>query len=81
MLKLPKAPTAFLRLFANLAKDRRGATAIEYGLIAAFVSAALVLAMPALRRNVLSLFENANQNMQQADRATNGGGGGRGGGR
>lgn len=48
------------QLLIRLTADRRGATAIEYGLIAAFVAVALVAALPALRDNVLGLFKDVN---------------------
>ena len=47
-------------LFTRLLADRRGATAIEYGLIAAFIAVALVAALPSLRENVLGLFNGVN---------------------
>jgi pilus assembly protein Flp/PilA len=76
MIHLP-----FLRLLRGLAGDRSGATAIEYGLIAAFISVALVAALPTLRQNVLGLFQNVNSSLDRADRMTSGGGGGGGGGK
>lgn len=51
-------------LVARLATDRRGATAIEYGLIAAFIAVALVAALPSLRANVLGLFQDVDQQVQ-----------------
>lgn len=65
-----------LQLLNRLRRDTRGATSIEYGLIAAFISVALVAALPTLRQNVLSLFQNVNTSLDRADNMTNGGGGG-----
>ena len=48
-------------LLDRLNADRRGATAIEYGLIAAFIAVALVAALPSLRENVLGLFQNVDK--------------------
>lgn len=46
------------QLLAFLAANRRGATAIEYGLIAAFIAVALVAALPSLRQNIIGLFND-----------------------
>jgi pilus assembly protein Flp/PilA len=42
-------------LYACL-KDRRGVTAIEYGLIAALIAAAIILALTAVGNNLTTLF-------------------------
>jgi pilus assembly protein Flp/PilA len=49
------------QLLARLVTNRRGATAIEYGLIAAFIAVALVAALPSLRQNVLGLFNDVDR--------------------
>ena len=49
---------------ARFATDRRGATAIEYGLIAAFIAVALIGALPSLRENVLGLFKDVNRQVE-----------------
>jgi pilus assembly protein Flp/PilA len=46
-----------LRLFRQLARDRRGATAIEYGLLAALISIALVAAFNRLGLSLAGIFE------------------------
>jgi pilus assembly protein Flp/PilA len=46
-----------LRHFRNLAGDRRGATAIEYGLLAALISIALVAAFNRLGLSLAGIFE------------------------
>lgn len=58
------------QLLDRLFRDRRGATAIEYGLIAAFIAVALVAALPSLRQNVVELFEGVDKQVKVARRAT-----------
>jgi pilus assembly protein Flp/PilA len=53
-------------LLVRLLSDRRGATAIEYGLIAAFIAVALVAALPTLRRNVSTLFSTVDSQVSRA---------------
>lgn len=48
-------------LLARFGHDRRGATAIEYGLIAAFIAVALVAALPSIRNNVAGLFQDVDK--------------------
>ncbi len=45
-----------MKLFARFAQDESGATAIEYGLIAALISVGLILAATALGGNLGNLF-------------------------
>jgi pilus assembly protein Flp/PilA len=40
----------------KLISDRRGATAIEYGLIAAFISLGMVVALPSIKDNLGAKF-------------------------
>jgi pilus assembly protein Flp/PilA len=54
------------RLLARLSADRRGATAIEYGLIAAFIAVALVAALPSIRGNVTGLFQDVDRQVSVA---------------
>jgi len=44
----------------KLSADRRGATAIEYGLIAAFIALAMVVALPNIKTNLAAKFEAVN---------------------
>ncbi|MDH4438767.1 MAG: Flp family type IVb pilin [Rhizobium sp.] len=46
-----------MRLFRQLVSDRRGATAIEYGLIAAIMSVALISGFGAVSGSVQGSFE------------------------
>ncbi len=48
--------TVMIRKFRNLLKDKSGATAIEYGLIAALVSVAAVVALQNLGTSLNSMF-------------------------
>jgi len=43
-------------LLKKLAGDRKGATAIEYGLIAAFIALAMTAALPGIRDNLGAKF-------------------------
>jgi pilus assembly protein Flp/PilA len=45
-----------LRLFANLLKDDNGATAIEYGLIAALIALAAISTITNVGRNLSTTF-------------------------
>ncbi|MHA6689896.1 Flp family type IVb pilin [Devosia sp. A449] len=45
-----------MNIFARFAKDESGATAIEYGLIAALISVGIILAASALGTNLGDLF-------------------------
>lgn len=46
-----------MKLFARFAKDESGATAIEYGLIAALVSVVIIGAVGALGGQLTTVFE------------------------
>ncbi len=45
-----------MKFFNKLARDEQGATAIEYGLIAALIAVAAITAMGALGNNLKSTF-------------------------
>jgi len=47
-----------LRLLARFAKDQSGATAIEYGLIAAGISVAIIVAVNTLGTNLNTTFSS-----------------------
>jgi pilus assembly protein Flp/PilA len=51
-------------LIARFVKDESGATAIEYGLIAALVSVAIIGAAKSLGNNIGNTFNNVANNMQ-----------------
>jgi pilus assembly protein Flp/PilA len=63
MLDAPHQELSMRQLLARLVDDRRGATAIEYGLIAAFIAVALVAALPSLRENILGLFQGVDRSV------------------
>lgn len=46
-----------MRKLAALCADRRGATAIEYGLIIAIISSALIFGMEGIRDNLIAVFK------------------------
>jgi pilus assembly protein Flp/PilA len=54
------------RLLKQLAGDRSGATAIEYGLIAAFIALALVATLPTIKQNLGSVFTQVNTELSSA---------------
>ena len=51
-------------IFRRLARDQRGATAIEYGLIAALIAVAAITAMTALGNQLTTTFNNVSNNMK-----------------
>lgn len=51
---------AFLR---RLARNEKGATAIEYGLIAALIAVAAITAMQSLGNNLSATFNSVSSNM------------------
>ncbi len=53
-------------IFARLMKDESGATAIEYGLIAALISVALIGGATALGDQLTSLFNNLSRRTRAA---------------
>ena len=52
-----------IRSFVALLRNTRGATAIEYGLIAALIAVAAIAAMQGLGNQLKSTFNNAKTNM------------------
>lgn len=48
------------KLIQKLSQDRRGVTAIEYGLIAAFIALAMVVALPNIKTNLAAKFTDIN---------------------
>jgi pilus assembly protein Flp/PilA len=62
-----------MTFFKNLVRDEQGATAIEYGLIAALIAVAAIGAMTSLGGTLSGTFANVNTKMQPG---TGGGAGG-----
>lgn len=57
-------------------KDESGATAIEYGLIAALVSVAAIGALGAMGESLISIFDKVDSELTKASATANGEGGG-----
>ena len=53
-----------MRQFIRILRDNRGATAIEYGLIAALIAVAAITAMTALGNQLSTTFNNVSNNMK-----------------
>jgi len=54
------------KLVSRFLKDESGATAIEYGLIAALISVALITGATALGNNIGNTFNNLSDHMDDA---------------
>ena len=52
-----------LRLFKNLLSDETGATAIEYGLIAAIVGVGIIAGLSTLKNALSDMFANVSSNL------------------
>ena len=52
-----------MRFFKKLASEQRGATAIEYGLIAALIAVAAIGAMSAVGGKLNNTFSNVSNNL------------------
>ena len=52
-----------MRNFIRLLKDTKGATAIEYGLIAALIAIAAITAMSTLGGKISKTFNNVSDNL------------------
>jgi len=55
-----------MTFFNKLARDEQGATAIEYGLIAALIAVAAIAAMTSLGNNLTSTFNTVADEMAPA---------------
>ena len=66
------------KIFARLLKDESGATAIEYGLIAALISVALITGATALGDSLDNMFSGLSDVMDENIPTTTGGGTGTG---
>lgn len=56
------------KLFARFMKDESGATAIEYGLIAALISVALITGATTLGNSLDAQFNNLSTYLDQAEK-------------
>ncbi|UWU14246.1 Flp family type IVb pilin [Rhizobium sullae] len=57
------------KLFSRFLKDESGATAIEYGLIAALISVALITGATTLGSSLNNTFQNISEKMVDAETA------------
>ncbi|PST25536.1 Flp family type IVb pilin [Mesorhizobium plurifarium] len=64
------------KLFSKLARDESGATAIEYGLIAALISVALIGGAGLLGESLDTTFTNLSTTLDNNQPGGGGGGGG-----
>ena len=53
-----------VKILRKVAADKRGATAIEYGLIAALIAVAAIAAMQGLGNSVKKTFTNVSSSMK-----------------
>jgi len=53
-----------LKMLVSMLRDSRGATAIEYGLIAALIAVAAITAMQGLGNKLKTTFNNVSSNMK-----------------
>lgn len=58
-----------MKFFNRLARDEQGATAIEYGLIAALIAVAAITAMQSLGGELSSTFQTVSGELQTANAA------------
>ncbi len=56
-----------MKLFSQIMKNEDGATAIEYGLIAALIAVAAIVAMGALGNNLKNTFNKVNGSLNNAN--------------
>ncbi|QDZ12977.1 Flp family type IVb pilin [Devosia ginsengisoli] len=62
-----------MNIFARFAKDESGATAIEYGLIAALISVGIILAVTTLGNNLRDVFSTVGNALDVTPPAAGGG--------
>lgn len=58
------------KMLRKLAGDRSGATAIEYGLIAAFIALAIAASLPLISKHLGNTFSNVNDKLAASDTAS-----------
>ncbi|SFT46471.1 pilus assembly protein Flp/PilA [Pseudovibrio denitrificans] len=56
-------------MFAKFLKDDSGATAIEYGILAAFIAVAIITAVTLLGDDLTAVFQNISTQLQGAKTA------------
>ena len=55
-----------MQFFRKMLKDSKGATAIEYGLIAALIAVAAITAMGSVGNSLNNTFNNVNNGLKDA---------------
>ena len=60
-----------MKIFQNLLRDEAGATAIEYGLIAALIAVAAIAAMGALGDSLTNTFSTVSTELDDANSNAN----------
>lgn len=60
-----------MTFFKNMLRDEQGATAIEYGLIAALIAVAAITAMQSLGNELSTTFNNVSTELDAANQANN----------
>ena len=63
-----------MKIFRKLLNNEQGATAIEYGLIAALIAVAAITAMQSVGGSVRGAFENVESGFESTAAGTDGGG-------
>ena len=58
-----------MTFFKNMLRDEQGATAIEYGLIAALIAVAAITAMQSLGNELSTTFNNVSTELTEANKA------------
>ncbi|WP_047310224.1 Flp family type IVb pilin [Aurantiacibacter marinus] len=58
-----------MTFFKNMIRDEQGATAIEYGLIAALIAVAAITAMQSLGEELSTTFNNVKTELTEANTA------------
>jgi pilus assembly protein Flp/PilA len=64
VLKQSSTETGIMKTIRNFIKNSKGATAIEYGLIAALIAVAAIAAMQGLGNQLKTTFTNVSSNMK-----------------
>ena len=64
-----------MKFINKLLRDEAGATAIEYGLIAALIAVAMITALTSLGENLSATFTNVSDNLETTGADDSGGAG------
>lgn len=61
-----RAMTPLVKLYERLARDRKGATAVEYGFIVAFIVIAIIASIQGLASGTTAMWNDVNEKVQKA---------------